>query len=105
MLCLHTRTQVPNEMKDVVDIYLNDPRAEKYRKIDREKNGGNLPERTTLISNICFCLRHVLLIRDRNHDPEFCCCILCISSDRKNDVISFVPNKVLSVGLAVSGCA
>ena len=54
---VHWARDVPNEMKDVVDIYLNDPRAEKYRVMDRAKNGGHDPEKTTTISdNVCFCL-------------------------------------------------
>ena len=47
---------MPNQKKDVIDIYLNDERALKYRQMDRAKNGGNLPERTTLSNNVCFCL-------------------------------------------------
>ena len=53
---VHWPREVPNEMKDVQQIYLHDPRAEKYRKVDRDKNNGNLPERTTILDNICFCL-------------------------------------------------
>lgn len=43
-------------MRDVVDIYLHDPRAEKYRAMDRKNNNGHLPEKTVLYENICFCL-------------------------------------------------
>mgnify|MGYP004492482417 CR=1 FL=1 len=47
---------MPNQKQDVVDIYLNDDRAQKYRDMDRAMNGGHLPERTILNNNICFCL-------------------------------------------------
>ena len=56
MLQLHWPREVPYELKDVVDLYLNHASAEKYRQEDRQKNGGHLPERTTLHQNICFCL-------------------------------------------------
>ena len=56
-------------MKDVVEIYLKDPRAECYRIVDRAKNGGNLPEKTTIEKHICFCL--VRPIRDQCADPIY----------------------------------
>ena len=53
---VHWAREVPNEMKDVVDMYLNDDRAAKYRKMDLNKNDGILPGRTVLAENVCFCL-------------------------------------------------
>jgi hypothetical protein len=53
---VHWAREVPNEMKDVVDMYLNDDRAAKYRTMDRDKNGGIQPGRTVLAENVCFCL-------------------------------------------------
>jgi hypothetical protein len=55
-------------MKDVVDIYLNDERAEPYRKMDLEANEGIMPQATVLNENICFCLikvsQHALSLAD-----------------------------------------
>ena len=47
---------MPNQKKDVIDIYLNNDRAHKYREMDRAINNGYLPEPTTLSNNVCFCL-------------------------------------------------
>ena len=66
---IHWAREVPNMLKDVVDMYLGDPRAEKYRAMDRAQNGNNLPERTTLHDNICFCL--VKPTRDQCADPVY----------------------------------
>ena len=66
---IHWAREVPNEMKDVVEIYLNDPRAEQYRVIDRAKNGGHDPEKTTISDNICFCL--VKPTYDQCADPTY----------------------------------
>lgn len=66
---IHWAREVPNEKRDVIDIYLHDPRAEKYRKMDREKNGGHLPQRTILSNHICFCL--VLPTYDQCADPLY----------------------------------
>lgn len=54
---IHWAREVPNQKKDVVDIYLNDDRARKYVDMDRAANNGFLPERTTLTDNVCFCLK------------------------------------------------
>ena len=35
---------MPNQKKDVIDIYLNNDRAHKYREMDRAMNNGYLPE-------------------------------------------------------------
>ena len=43
-------------MKDVIQMYLHEPGAAKYRDMDMTANDGHLPERTTLLDNICFCL-------------------------------------------------
>ena len=51
---VHWAREVPNKMKDVVEMYLKEPGAEMYRAMDRAKNNGNLPEKTTISNNICF---------------------------------------------------
>lgn len=53
---IHWARVVPNEMKDVVDMYIFHDCAAKYRQMDKEANNGNLPEKTVLNNNICFCL-------------------------------------------------
>ena len=53
---IHWAREVPNEMKDVVFIYLYADCAKKYREMDLAANDGNLPEDSLLNANICFCL-------------------------------------------------
>lgn len=50
-------------------MYLHEPGAEKYRAMDKEANGGHLPERTTLINHICFCL--ITPTYDQCADPTY----------------------------------
>ena len=45
-----------SDKKGVVEMYREDPRAAKYRQMDKDKNGGHLPEDTVINTNICFCL-------------------------------------------------
>ena len=53
---IHWAREVPNEKKDVVEMYLKDDCAAKYRQMDLDANDGHLPQRTVLHENICFCL-------------------------------------------------
>ena len=43
-------------MKDIVEMYLHDPRAQKYRDMDLALNDGHLPRASVLQQHICFCL-------------------------------------------------
>mmetsp|Transcript_14561 Transcript_14561/g.34487 ORF Transcript_14561/g.34487 Transcript_14561/m.34487 type:complete len:174 (-) Transcript_14561:356-877(-) len=72
---IHWACEVPNEMQDVVQIYLHDPRAVQYLELDKANNGGNIPERTTIIKNICFCL--VKPTYDQCADPARLLCAPC----------------------------
>lgn len=55
---IHWAREMPNEKRDVIDIYLNDELAtpREYLEMDKKLNGGNVPERTVLNENVCFCL-------------------------------------------------
>ena len=66
---IHWAREVPRDLKDVVEVYLFNPRAEKYRQMDRDKNGGNLPERTVISENVCFCL--IRPTYDQCADPTY----------------------------------
>jgi hypothetical protein len=62
--------------KGVIELYRTDPLAEKYREMDRNANGGILPEDTVLNAHICFCL--VRPTYDQCADPiytQVCACL------------------------------
>ena len=53
---IHWAREWPSLKKGVIEMYLTDPLAEKYRQMDLKANGGILPEDTVFNAHICFCL-------------------------------------------------